>query len=113
MTVEWVNGVVDYSGTFLARMATDGLKYAAAFFGSFAISLLLTPLVREAAVRSLARIGGDPATRALRARLPDVPMHAVNAKSAEGITPLAYRRQHGNLPVREKPGARPCREPRA
>jgi HEAT repeat protein len=28
------------------------------------------PLVREAAVRSLARIGGDPATRALRARLP-------------------------------------------
>ncbi len=49
MTVEWVSGVIDYSGTVLVKMATDGLKYAAAFFGSFAISLLLTPLVREAA----------------------------------------------------------------
>lgn len=38
---------------------------------------------------------------------------ALRLRQAEGITPLAYRRRHGNLPVREKPGARPCREPRA
>ncbi|MDD4101915.1 MAG: hypothetical protein PHU80_04705 [Kiritimatiellae bacterium] len=47
MTVDWVGGVLNYSETVLAKMAADGLKYAAAFFGAFAVSLLLTPLVRE------------------------------------------------------------------
>lgn len=47
MTVDWIGGVLDYSETVWTRMATDGLKYAAAFFGSLMLSLLLTPLVRE------------------------------------------------------------------
>lgn len=52
MTVDWLGGVFDYSGTVLSRLATDGLKYVAAFVGSLAVSLLLTPLVREAARRA-------------------------------------------------------------
>ena len=38
---------------------------------------------------------------------------SLRLRQAEGITPLAYRRRHGNLPVHEKPGDRPSREPRA
>ncbi len=49
MTVNWVTEFVDYSGGVLTRLATDGVKYTAAFFGALAVSLVLTPLLREAA----------------------------------------------------------------
>lgn len=49
MTVNWVTEFIDYSGEFLVRVATDGAKYMAAFFGAFVVSLALTPLCREGA----------------------------------------------------------------
>lgn len=49
MTVNWVTELIDYSGSVWARLATDGAKYAVAFSASFALSLALTPLFREAA----------------------------------------------------------------
>lgn len=49
MTVNWVTDWVRASENVIARIATDGVKYAAAFGGALAISLLLTPLLREAA----------------------------------------------------------------
>jgi UDP-N-acetylmuramyl pentapeptide phosphotransferase/UDP-N-acetylglucosamine-1-phosphate transferase len=49
MTVDWLGGVFNYPGTLLSRLTTDSLKYIGAFLGSLSLSLLLTPLVREAA----------------------------------------------------------------
>jgi len=49
MTVNWVTELIDYSGGFLTRGATDGLKYVGAFCGALAVSLVLTPLCREMA----------------------------------------------------------------
>ena len=49
MTASWVTELVDYSGNVLARIAAGGVKYAAAFAGALAVSLLLTPLLRELA----------------------------------------------------------------
>ena len=49
MTVNWVTEAGDYFENVVFRLATDGVKYAAMFFGALAISLLLTPLFREAA----------------------------------------------------------------
>jgi UDP-N-acetylmuramyl pentapeptide phosphotransferase/UDP-N-acetylglucosamine-1-phosphate transferase len=48
MTVNWVTELIDYSENILTHLATDGVKYLVAFFGSLAVSLLLTPLCREA-----------------------------------------------------------------
>jgi len=49
MTVNWVTDWVRASENVVARLATDGVKYAAAFFGAMAVTLLLTPLLRETA----------------------------------------------------------------
>jgi len=49
MTVNWVTELVDYSESVLARIATDGLKYALAFFGALIVTLVLTPFFREIA----------------------------------------------------------------
>jgi UDP-N-acetylmuramyl pentapeptide phosphotransferase/UDP-N-acetylglucosamine-1-phosphate transferase len=49
MTVNWVTELIDYSGGLLVRVATDGLKYVAAFIGAFVVALVLTPLCREMA----------------------------------------------------------------
>lgn len=49
MTVNWVTELIDYSGDFFIRVADDGVKYAAAFFGALTVALVLTPLFREAA----------------------------------------------------------------
>lgn len=51
MTVNWVTELIDYSGSVLARMTTDGAKYAAAFLGALAVTLVLTPIFRETARR--------------------------------------------------------------
>ena len=51
MTVNWVTELVDYSRGPLMRVATDGVRYLAAFFGALALSLVLTPLCREMARR--------------------------------------------------------------
>lgn len=51
MTANWVTELVDYSGNVLFRMASDGVKYAGAFFGALALSLVLTPVCREWARR--------------------------------------------------------------
>ena len=49
MTVNWVTELIDYSGSVLVRVAADGVKYAAAFFGALALALILTPRFREMA----------------------------------------------------------------
>jgi UDP-N-acetylmuramyl pentapeptide phosphotransferase/UDP-N-acetylglucosamine-1-phosphate transferase len=51
MTINWVTELVNYSENVVLRLATDGTKYAAVFCGALAVSLLLTPLFREAAKR--------------------------------------------------------------
>jgi UDP-N-acetylmuramyl pentapeptide phosphotransferase/UDP-N-acetylglucosamine-1-phosphate transferase len=49
MTVNWVTELIDFSGGVLVRVATDGVKYLAAFFGALAAALVLTPWCREMA----------------------------------------------------------------
>ena len=49
MTVNWVTDLVSYSESVLARIATGGLKYAAAFLGALGVTLVLTPVFREIA----------------------------------------------------------------
>lgn len=51
MTVNWVTDFLDYSENIFLHATTDGLKYVVGFFGAFALSLALTPLLREAARR--------------------------------------------------------------
>ena len=69
MTVNWVTELIDYSGNILVRMATDGIKYAAAFIGALAVSLVLTPLFREMA-RKLGMVDMPDARRINKVPIP-------------------------------------------
>ena len=69
MTVNWVTELLDVSGNVLVRMATDGIKYAVAFIGALAVSLLLTPLFREMA-RKLGMVDLPDARRINKVPIP-------------------------------------------
>jgi len=69
MTVNWVTELIDYSGSALVRIATDGAKYAAAFCGALAIALLLTPLLRETA-RKIGMVDQPSARRINKTPIP-------------------------------------------
>lgn len=69
MTVSWVTQVVGFSEAVLDKILTDGLKYAAAFGGALALSLLLTPVCRELA-RKLGMIDKPDARRINRTPIP-------------------------------------------
>jgi UDP-N-acetylmuramyl pentapeptide phosphotransferase/UDP-N-acetylglucosamine-1-phosphate transferase len=69
MTVNWVTDWVKASEGVVMRMATDGVKYAAAFGGALAISLLLTPLLREAA-RKIGMVDQPDARRINKVPIP-------------------------------------------
>jgi len=49
MTVNWITELADCSESLLGRLVTDGTKYAVAFLGAMAVSLVLTPVFREVA----------------------------------------------------------------
>jgi len=69
MTVNWVTELIDYSGGVLTRAATDGVKYAAAFFGALAVTLVLTPLFRELA-RKIGMVDKPDARRINKVPIP-------------------------------------------
>ena len=69
MTVNWVTNLIDYSESLLFRTATDGLKYAAAFFGALALALVLTPVFRELS-RSLGMVDKPDARRINKTPIP-------------------------------------------
>ncbi len=69
MTVNWVTELIDYSGSVWARVATGGSKYAFAFFSAFALSVLLTPLFREAA-RKIGMVDKPDARRINKTPIP-------------------------------------------
>jgi UDP-N-acetylmuramyl pentapeptide phosphotransferase/UDP-N-acetylglucosamine-1-phosphate transferase len=69
MTVNWVTELIDYSDGFLTRAAIDGAKYLAAFFGAFAVSLVLTPLFREIA-RKIGMVDRPDARRLNKVPIP-------------------------------------------
>lgn len=69
MTVNWVTELLDYSEGVLSRLATDGAKYAAVFFGAFALSLALTPLFREVA-RKIGMVDKPDARRINKTPIP-------------------------------------------
>ena len=69
MTVNWVTELLDFSENVLVRMATDGMKYVAAFLGALAVSLVLTPLFREMA-RKLGMVDKPDARRINKVPIP-------------------------------------------
>ena len=69
MTVNWVTELMDYSGSVLVRIATDGVKYAAAFLGAMAVALILTPLFRELA-RTIGMVDQPNARRINKTAIP-------------------------------------------
>ncbi|MDD4017718.1 MAG: hypothetical protein PHV28_07205 [Kiritimatiellae bacterium] len=69
MTVNWVTELIDYSGSVLVRVATDGVKYAAAFFGALAVALILTPQFREMA-RAVGMVDQPSARRINKTPIP-------------------------------------------
>ena len=69
MTVNWATGIADYFESTVFRFATDGAKYVAVFCGALAVSLLLTPLFREAA-RKIGMIDRPDARRINKEPIP-------------------------------------------
>lgn len=51
MSVNWITGLVNYSENVFARLAVNGVKYAAVAVGALLVALILTPLCREMARR--------------------------------------------------------------
>ena len=69
MTVNWVTELFDSSQNFFVRATTDGAKYAIAFLGAFAVSLVLTPLCRDVA-RKIGMVDQPDARRINKVPIP-------------------------------------------
>jgi len=69
MTVNWVTDLINCSGGVWTRVATDGIKYAAAFLGALAVTLVLTPLFRETA-RKIGMVDQPDARRINKVPIP-------------------------------------------